>query len=203
MLLDDATWALVREAYVTGDQSISQISHTFVVSFQKIYERRAAENWPLRQPGKSARTKRPTLTASEAAKRLPTTRKAREDLIMRLYKAIDLKLTQMEKHMENSTTPPTSTDHERDTRALNSLVRSFEHVTELNADLTRPAAGKSADLPGDKSHAKRTAADITRSGGTAAGPLASDPAGTERMRPEIAQRLEVILQRQTPPRDAG
>lgn len=205
MPLDDATWALVREAYCAKVITVVAILKQFGISQNHLDKRRQAEGWPKRL-GIAQRHAAARLATSLAVPDaqlpipIPTTRQARTSLILRLYKAIDLKLTQMECHMENPTAPPTSTDHERDTRALNSLVRSFEHVTELHADLIRPAS--KSDQPGSK---RTTAADTTRTGNTraTAAPLASDPAGTERMRLDIAQRLEVIIQKQTPPADAG
>jgi hypothetical protein len=205
MPLDDATWALVREAYCAKILTVRAILDQFGVTQKHLDTRRKAEGWPVRlgiaqRNAAARRAASPSLLEVELP--LPTTRQARMRLILRLYKAIDLKLTQMEQHMENPPTQATSTDHERDTRALNSLVRTFDHVTELNADLIRPAS-KSADNSGSK---RASAADPARgsaSGNVPAATLASDPAGTERMRLDIAQRLELILQKQAPPPDAG
>jgi hypothetical protein len=204
MPLHDATWALVREAYCAKVLTVAAILNQFGITQKHLDKRRKAEGWPVRLGIAQRNAASRAATSSplpDVELPLPTTRQARMRLILRLYKAIDLKLTQMEKHMENPPTQATSTDHERDTRALNSLVRTFDHVTELNADLIRPAS-KSADHSGSKRASATDSARAAASGHTSA-PLAADPAGTERMRLDIAQRLAGILQKQAPPSDAG
>ena len=237
MLIDDATWELVRLDYQANDLTIRLIAKRYAVSHSQIYSRAKAEGWPLRghasrrpysvppaaqdlpaealaAPGPAAASPpaealaAPGLAAASppAEKSLvqaPRTRKARFDLINRLYHAIDLKLSQMEKHMEDPLKKVSSGDHERETRAIGGLVRSLEHVTELNADLSSPNR-KSSSAPPARAP---SSTDATGAGATgtpsATTALPSDPAGTERLRLELARRLEVILQKQTPPADAG
>ena len=213
MLIDDATWKLVRLDYQANDLSVRLISMRYAVSHSQIYSRAKAEGWPLR--GHASRHSKviatPTeqlaadeLVAEKSSVRAPfRPRKARFDLINRLYHAIDLKLSQMEKHMEDPLKKVSSGDHERETRAIGGLVRSLEHVTELNADLSSPNR-KSSSAPPARAP---SSTDATGAGATgtpsATTALPSDPAGTERLRLELARRLEVILQKQTPPADAG
>lgn len=204
MPLDDATWALVREAYCAKILKVSAILKEFGLSANQLAARRIAESWPVREGGVQRKSKSLDVscaTFSLESPQFPTTRQARTKLILRLYKAIDLKLTQMEKHMENAS-ETSSADHERDTRAISGLVRSFEHVTELNADLTRTPS-KSADHPAAKRAAAADTSRTSANANTIATTLGADPAGTERMRLDIAQRLELILQKQAPPSDAG
>lgn len=204
---DDETWALVRHAYCDTTASVADICRTFSLTSAQLYARRAAEGWPYRGPVQPKPKPKPTASApapspaqpSGSASNAPTAphapaqhsratpRDLRAALLQRLYNAIDLKLNQLEKHMTSSN-DVSSADHERDTRALTSLVRSFERVTEFDPD-----------------RANRTAA---ATGPAAADPAASSPvlataADAERLRRDIAQRLERILEKRNAAGDAG
>jgi hypothetical protein len=68
--------------------------------------------------------------------RLPRTLAQRLALIDRLYRAIDAKLKQLEASMASSDAP-SATDHERETRALGTLIRNVEKVADIETDLRR------------------------------------------------------------------
>lgn len=202
MPLDDATWAQVRLAYCTSTLTTDAICEQFGISSPILYKRRRTENWPLR-----GRNWTPPDTAAPPAEQnkttpQPTPRATRAALIIRLYRAIDLKLTQMEK-LKTKDEDTSSADHERETRALTSLVRNFERVTELHADPSRQI-GKSnarstrAVLSTAPAH---TAADAAAPANAAT--AAANPADAERLRRDIAQRLERIMGKGNPPGDAG
>ena len=217
MPIDDATWAQVRAAYADTKVTVVEICHQFGIRHQDLYARRSVENWPLRDKGKSDRLRRVPASKSDqsasgdaAAKPHATTsRAARAALILRLYNAIDLKLTQMEQRMSdpNATQQTTSADHEREARTLTGLARNFERVTEMDSDLTKPA-GKSASKSTRAGNAAPPAAtDGLGTSGTAAlanaASLAADPARAMLLRRDIAQRLERIMAKGNPPGDAG
>jgi hypothetical protein len=63
--------------------------------------------------------------------------------------AISLKLEQLERRMAQDldaaeTGAASSTDHERETRAIGALIDNLGKVTEIASDIDRPAGGKSA-----------------------------------------------------------
>jgi hypothetical protein len=88
--------------------------------------------------------------------------KARKALIGRLYRAISLKLEHMETRMASGD-PRSAQDEERESRALSTLINNFEKVTEAVAELDKDGSGR-----------RRAGAG----------------ADAERMRREIAERLE-------------
>lgn len=228
MPIDDATWAQVRAAYSANEISIAAVCKKFQMSSGTLYKRRVAEGWTLRgtQPAAlTAKGKRPKVASVLATASLDdpppqapptakthatTSRAARAALILRLYNAIDLKLTQMEKLMSDpdATQQTTSADHEREARTLTGLVRNFERVTEMDADLTKPA-GK---LTAAKSTRAGNAASASPADGpgtfgptavTTAAALSADPAREEQLRREILQRFERIMEKRNPPGTAG
>lgn len=89
-------------------------------------------------------------------------RRAQRALIVRLYKAISLKLEHMEMRMASGEAR-SAQDEERESRALATLISNFEKVTEAVAEL---------DQESNAAHAAGVGADA------------------ERMRREIAERLE-------------
>jgi len=213
MPIDDATWAQVRAAYIANEISITAICAKFELTSGTLYKRRIQEGWPLRgtQPaGLSAKRTRPKAeapvpsgsgAASPAKSHAASSRATRGALILRLYNAIDLKLTQMEKLMTEPAPdkPTSSADHERETRALTGLIRNFERVTELNADLTSPARSGRNGSP-----APTPATDATRDTGAPANAhAATSPASAEQLRRDIAQRLERLMGKGNPSGNAG
>jgi hypothetical protein len=112
----------------------------------------------------------PAKPADEDGQVLPS-RASQRAVIGRLYRAISLKLEHMEKRMASGEAR-SAQDEERESRALASLINNFEKVTEAVAEL---------DTDGDKQRA-RVGADA------------------ERMRREIAERLERLGSGGTPKR---
>jgi hypothetical protein len=117
-----------------------------------------------------AKPRVPANPADEDGQVLPS-RSSQRAVIGRLYRAISLKLEHMEKRMASGEAR-SAQDEERESRALASLINNFEKVTEAVAEL---------DTDGDKQRA-RVGADA------------------ERMRREIAERLERLGSGGTPKR---
>jgi hypothetical protein len=84
-------------------------------------------------------------------------------VIARLYRASSLKLEHMEARMASGESR-SAQDEERESRALGAMIRNFEKVTEVVADLDRSEGGRPKDA-------------------------AAVSADAERMRREIAERL--------------
>lgn len=117
-----------------------------------------------------AKPRVPAKPADEDGQVLPS-RASQRAVIGRLYRAISLKLEHMEKRMASGE-DRSAQDEERESRALATLITNFEKVTEAVAEL---------DTDGDKQRA-RVGADA------------------ERMRHEIAERLERLGSGGTPKR---
>lgn len=163
MSVDDATWTEIKRLYTETSEPINAIARRHGISDQMIYKRAKAAGWPRR-----SERKRPSAAmrhAGEAAKRRQPARNAQQSVVRRLYRAIDTKLRKLEKRMQSGEAL-TAADSERETRELGTMIRSFEKVTEVAADIDRPQESAAAKAP------LVTAADA------------------ERMREEIAERLE-------------
>lgn len=86
----------------------------------------------------------------------------RRRLLDRLVAAISLKLEQLERRMQDDLgliergEAPTSTDHEKETRAIGALIDNLGKITEIEGGLDRHGpAGKSADASGIADDAER------------------------------------------------
>jgi|RhiMetdeSRZDD1v2_1073273.scaffolds.fasta_scaffold193491_2 hypothetical protein len=138
-------WDEVRRAYIENSETVKAIAQRFGISKASIQLRAKLEGWPPR--GRSI-AHVPTDMSLWAA-----TVKVRRSLIHRLYQALDTKLKLMELRMQKNVEglgkgeDLPAADHERDTRAIGTLIRSLDKVTEIAADLDRTADGrpKSAD----------------------------------------------------------
>lgn len=171
MDVDDAAWAEARRLYATGTLSQAAIAAMLGLSAGRIRRRAKREGWVRQDPAGRRRQAKARPTGPVAATRRAegkVTRAARcprAVVVERLYLAIDAKLKRLEARMRSGKAL-SAADSERETRELGTMVRSFEKVTELAADIDRsqqsPATGR----------AGVTAADA------------------ERMRREIAERLE-------------
>lgn len=93
----------------------------------------------------------------------------RHSMVERLFQAMDTKLSAIEDRIANGE-DATPADSERTTRAINTLVRSLEKLTEYEAKLSKTAGRR---------HGKRAGAG-------------NDP---ERRREELARRIQRLLDR--------
>jgi hypothetical protein len=98
---------------------------------------------------------------------------SRATVVRRLYLAIDRNLSQLEVSMAKDE-PASPADHERETRALHTIIRNVEKVSELETGKRKPAT------------AKRT---------TGRDRLTDDP---ELLRLEIAERILRLRDRRAP-----
>lgn len=161
MSVADANWAEIRRAYEAGLETVTALATRCAVSEDRIYRRARKEGWTRR----SSRQSKGKLAASVRSK--PQRRGAhgtnRAAMIERLYRAIDDNLKRLEARM-GSGREISAAESERETRELGAMIRSFEKVTAFATDIEnrrKPAA-----------------------------PERISTADAERMREEIAKRLE-------------
>jgi hypothetical protein len=186
---DADTWDEVRLAYADASRPLAEIAARFGLTPMRIGAKAKREGWPARKaktasvkrtkkaPVKRTKTAKPeggAPAASRPAGSLPT-RGAQRALIGRLYRAISLKLEHMEKRMASGEAR-SAQDEERESRALATLINNFEKVTEAVAGLDNER-------------------DATRAAGRAG-------ADAERMRREIAERLERLHDQRLAQRDS-
>ncbi|MDX2155130.1 MAG: hypothetical protein SFW09_01370 [Hyphomicrobiaceae bacterium] len=103
-------------------------------------------------------------------RRVLATPAARRRLLDRLVAAISMKLEQLERRMTDDLAAieagdATATDHERETRAIGALIDNLGKITEIEADLQRPADAKrgaalpATDLADEAERCRRELAD--------------------------------------------
>lgn len=215
--------AEVRYAYCQTSASIAEICTRFDLTPSRLRALRIAEGWPARPSAVAANAKRHRLDdkrrdvtsggepivewAGEQSSPRPATPSAspirqvrpvgRVGMVRRLYHAIDLKLTQLERQMTNNP-DTTAADHEREVRALSTLIQTFERMLEFD-----PASRAAQAVTDHRS-------ESSRSGPHRAGGNRNDPAGTlagsadaERLRREIMERVERVMEKRNPPGTAG
>ena len=121
----------------------------------------------------------PVMVPAQPKRPAPSGAAHRRRLLDRLVAAISLKLSQLERRMSHDLAkdldplepgdPATSTDHERETRAIGALIDNLGKVTEMETGLARSAAA------GGKSGASNLADEA------------------ERCRRELAERLSRLV----------
>lgn len=174
MPVDEMTWAEIRRAYEAEPGTVVSLAGRFPISVQSIYRRAKLEGWQRLQTPAAAGARGagegpadndgPEGTPAPEAKVSPRPRKVTQKaMIARLYGAIDDKLKQLEARM-GSGRDISAAESERETRELGVMIRSFEKVTEFATDIE---------------NRRKTAA-----------PERISAADAERMRAEIAERLE-------------
>ena len=115
-------WVAIRRLYEESITTIAEISELNGVTLSAIRSRRLAENWkPRKKPGARAKLKRPRSTTG------------RGGLISRLLKVVDRNLKLLEMRMETAE-PGTAADRERESRAIGTLTRTIEKLTELQSE---------------------------------------------------------------------
>ena len=122
---------------------------------------------------KATPTAKPTPNPKPKPKRPPTSGDSlRRRLLDRLVAAISLKLEQLERRMsqdletlEHSETA-SSTDHERETRAIGALIDNLGKVTEMETGLDRASASSKSsaisDIAGEADRYRRELAERLR-----------------------------------------
>jgi hypothetical protein len=173
MVLDDETWLEIRRAYEETTEAVRLIAVRYGVARSTVHDRALREGWAPRRVGVRRVAPPPAAapavsivpeTALEAEPFTPRPPDSPEERLARFYRIIDRLLEKMERNVSNAA-DLSPQDQERHARAVASTLSSMERVTEIAGDLL-PGAAKT---DGDASHANAEA---------------------ERMRREIAERLD-------------
>lgn len=122
-LLSNDDWHRVEDAYLNSAETVAAIAARFQITVATLNNRRIAKGWRARRP----RARK--IHDGDAAEKA----EIKASLVARFYRLISLKLEQMEADMARST-ERTPADHERETRALGTLIRNFEKVFGLEQE---------------------------------------------------------------------
>ena len=142
MRLSQEQWGEARALYEEQGLSPKAIAARFKLHHRTVTQRAKLERWLRPESDPSSKRAAASFEALTVA--------ARRALVQRLYKAIDTKLKLMERRMlkqmvnlgKGSDLP--SADHERDARALGTIIKTIDQVKEMQADLDRVAGGQPA-----------------------------------------------------------
>lgn len=168
-------WVAIRLAYERSDEAVQAIGLRYGVSRDRIYTQMRRENWTRRSqrsgrpvadvPPPAPMTLESCAAAETAAVDLDFERpvETHEQRLERLHRIIDRLLMKLESTMARNPNM-TPQDQEKTARAVTQAVAALERVTELETTL-----GKVPETDGGQSH---------------------DRAEADRMRREIAERLE-------------
>ncbi|PPD28851.1 MAG: hypothetical protein CTY20_08380 [Hyphomicrobium sp.] len=189
IILNTAQWAEVRRLYESGEGTVHGIAQAFGISDRNILYRAKRESW-LRRAGVRG------LQVGDKGPNTPVppghpTRAVRQALIRRLYKAIDMKLKHWEDRMARGE-DLTAADSERMAKEITTMINGFETVAETEGAIEKRDAQSAAG--GTAAHGRpanrRGRGGASSAGGAPATPDVSVAADAERMRIEIAERLE-------------
>ena len=179
VVLSDDAWAAIRLAYETTDEAVESIGVRYAISKDRIYKQLRRENWPRRAERNIVREMiapppvsriGPAADDTQDVNQIPAVSLDEErpaethaQRVERLHRIIDRLLMKLERTMANNPNM-TPQDQEKTARAVTQTVTAMERVTEL-----ANTQGKVPETDGGQSH---------------------DRAEADRMRREIAERLE-------------
>lgn len=164
-------WAVIADAYARGPLTVAQICAKFGISRGALYRQVRRLNWPMRQQPVTSRRRRP-VRRQRGGRGAASPQEGRSGMVSRLYEALEQRMTELEARMAQGRR--TAAECERDARTLNTLVRLFERLSNMEAKV-RAGAGEadpaSAQLLGqDAEQIRRDLArrlDRLRAGGQA------------------------------------
>jgi len=136
-------WAAIHAAYLSGTETMAAIAKSHGITSGRIRAHAKRDGWPLRRDVKASLAKaagKRTTTRSSGPRPRRRTKPvlSNNDLQIRLMEAIQMQLERLERHVQTDAAL-TSSDFERDARALNGLVRNFETL----AGMAQPAKPRS------------------------------------------------------------
>ena len=159
-------WDAIARDYAAGALTVTEICTLHSISPSVLYFRANKMRWKKRRGSAAPKV---------AAKSSPRKRRTKHppDLTQRLLTALDLKMTEFETRMAEGASL-SAADSERDARTLNTLVRLFDKLKSFGE---KTASGKNAAAP-------------TASASAQPSPSGNDAHDADRLRHELAQRLE-------------
>lgn len=181
-----ADWEAIRAAYTKRDVSVSEIAKQYRVTAGSIWTRARREDWPKPVSGVDRRSHGPGSGPATKNRRADNSKPRNRTQVKRhLLDVLAMQLERLERRIL-SETEMTSSDTEREARALNSLVRNFEAL-----DAASQADG-----------ARQTGASAGKAGAGKRGNVAKEAAADDKdtLRNELAERLK-RLQAQLTERD--
>ena len=157
-------WDTVAHDYAAGALTVDEICALHSVDRRTLYDRARRAGWELRSPAIAAATRKAI-----------GARKRKTDLSQRLLTLLERKMSEFETRIADG--PASAADSERDARTLNTLVRLFEKLQGFGS--TNATGGRTS----------RGAVALTA---TNAAPCAKDTHDADRLRNELARRLDKL-----------
>lgn len=130
-------WAEIARAYRAAERTVAEIAAKYGIAEQTIYRRAKREGWPKRAP---RRAKSIAMAKSDPRRRVSLTR--------RLHTLVDRQIADIEQRRAEFAArgeTPDPAGAERDARALASLTRTLEKLTELEHRAVQAARAQRHD----------------------------------------------------------
>lgn len=152
----DPDWEAIAQDYRKRVLFVDELCVLHGISQKRLYRRINEEGWPRRRaPNKFSPSRVKSSTAS-----MPN----------RLLRALDMKMTELEKRMAATAEPLSAADCERNVRTLNTLVGLFEKLKKQAVDdETGERKSASADVDRGADELRRQLAERLHRLGSAAG----------------------------------
>lgn len=133
----EADWEAIRAAYTRRDEAVTAIAKRFGVTASSIWSKARREDWEkpvAAKPGARGTTRKPPNVQphQRAAKR--------KQVKQQLLEVLAMQVDRLERRLDCDS-GMTSSDYEREARALNSLVRNFEALDVSQDKSTKSAKG--------------------------------------------------------------
>jgi transposase-like protein len=147
--MSEIDWTEIALQYARGVLAVREICENFGISTSALYRRARREGWPSRKN-----------SSRQIEQDLPD---AEDTMTARLYRALDRKLGVIEQRIAKSDTGEVSmspSDNERDARTLNSLMRLYERLNEIEG--RNPIAEPSTDTEVEPNDAEQTRKELAQ-----------------------------------------
>lgn len=149
-------WAAIEAAFVANGESVSAIGRRFGVSPSQIYRKARAGGWLRGRAGHGSgdpssgghvtavSALAPAVEEDDNQSAHAPDRHSRTAIAVRMRRMVETQLLRLEERMADGD-DATSTDQERDARALGGLIRNLEKLMDLDKQTSRREADFETD----------------------------------------------------------
>ncbi|ODA66846.1 hypothetical protein A7A08_02143 [Methyloligella halotolerans] len=152
---DGPDWAAIEKAYGTDTRKLTEIARGFGVNRQLIQARAAKLNWRRAGDGPDLDERDAGIDLDDVAKAEEASGDRRKRMVARLFRALEEKMTQMEKRIARGAdgADASAADSEREARALSALAGLYAKLVELDEGANGKGAAKQRhEAAGDADH---------------------------------------------------
>ncbi|MFD0986767.1 hypothetical protein [Methyloligella solikamskensis] len=146
-------WGAIERAYGHDPRKLTEIASDFGVSRQKIQARAKKERWQRAGDAPGFDERDAGIDPGDVAKAEEASGARRKRMVARLFKALEEKMTQLEKRIArggDGAGEESAADSEREARALSALAGLYAKLVELDEGANaKGAAKRQSEAAGD------------------------------------------------------